>query len=149
MLTINQHGPHDAERPFADYLSRFIQSDKAYGDFLDKLKERKQRAGVVTFGDHQPEFTKGLFPEEAPRQLTHYEIRCVNFKCEGEPKKRVGDDQLDITLLAPTALEHFGFDMDDLSFYGKYLFEQCTADVTRCTDELRRKFNSAFSAAFQ
>ena len=30
--------------------------------------------------------------------------------------------------------------MDDLSFYGKYLFEQCTADVTRCTDELRRKF---------
>ena len=58
-------------------------------------------------------------------------------------------DQLDITLLAPTALEHFGFDMDDLSFYGKYLFEQCAADVTRCADELRLKFNRAFSAAFQ
>lgn len=149
LLTINQHGPHDAERPFADYLSRFEQSDSAYGDFLGKLTARKHRAGVVAFGDHQPEFTKGLFPEEAPRQLTHYEIRCVNFACQGEPKKRIGDDQLDITRLAPTALEHFGFDMDDLSFYGKYLFEECAADVTRCADNLRLKFNRAFAATFQ
>ena len=149
LLTINQHGPHDAERPFADYLSRFEQSDLAYKDFLDHLKARGHRAGVVVFGDHQPEFTKGIFPEEAPRQLTHYEIRCVNFPCVGVPKKRQGDDQLDITLLAPTALEHFGFQMDDLSFYGKYLFGQCAADVTRCAEELRLKFNRAFSAAFQ
>jgi hypothetical protein len=149
MLTINQHGPHDLERPFADYLSRFEQSDKAYGDFLTKLKARKKHAGVVAFGDHQPEFTKGLLSEEGPRQLTHYEIRCVNFKCLGEPKKRTGDEQLDIVRLAPTALEHFGFEMDDLSFYGKYLFKQCAADVTRCADNLRLKFNRAFAATFQ
>lgn len=149
LLTIKQHGPHDNDRPFADYLSRFDDSDRAYGDFLKALAERKKRAGVVTFGDHQPEFTKGYFPEEEPRQLTHYEIRCVNFKCVGEPKKRSAGDQLDITRLAPTALEHFGFEMDDLSFYGKYLFEQCAADVTRCADELRLKFNRAFSATFK
>jgi phosphoglycerol transferase MdoB-like AlkP superfamily enzyme len=149
LLTINQHGPHDTDRPFADYLSRFEASDRAYADFLDKLKARKHRAGVVAFGDHQPEFTKFLFQEEAPRQLTHYEIRCVNFACVGEPKKRVRDDQLDITRLAPTALEHFGFDMDDLSFYGKYLFEECAADVTRCAENLRLKFNRAFAATFQ
>lgn len=149
LLTINQHGPHDQERPFADYLSRFEQSDKAYDDFLKTLKARNKRAGVVAFGDHQPEFTKDLFPEQEPRQLTHYEIRCVNFKCVGEPGRRSGNQQLDITRLAPTALEHFGFEMDDLSFYGKYLFKQCAADITRCADGLRLKFNRAFASTFQ
>jgi len=149
LLTIKQHGPHDTERPFADYIARFHDSDIAYGNFLKKLKTRGHRTGVVTFGDHQPEFTKTMFPEEAQRYLTHYEIRCINFKCLGEPKKRDDDEQLDITLLAPTALEHFGFGMDDLSFYAKYLFDQCTADVTRCAKELRLKFNRAFAIAFQ
>jgi hypothetical protein len=149
LLTIYQHGPHDLERPFADYLSRFKASDTAYGNFLTALKARKKRAGVVAFGDHQPEFTKYLFPDEAARQLTHYEIRCINFKCVGEPKKRIGDEQLDITRLAPTALEHFGFEMDDLSSYGKRLFEHCTADIMRCADSLRLKFNRAFAASFQ
>jgi len=149
LLTINQHGPHDLERPFADYLSRFEQSDKAYDEFLKTLKARNRRAGVVAFGDHQPEFTKDFFADEASRQLTHYEIRCVNFKCLGPPRKRTGDEQLDITRLAPTALEQFGFDMDDLSFYGKYLFEECAADITRCADNLRLKFNRAFAATFK
>lgn len=149
MLTINQHGPHDAERPFADYLSRFELSDLAYDSFLQSLKDRGRRAGVVAFGDHQPEFTKSLFPEETKRQLTHYEIRCVNFACTGADKTPKSSDQLDITLLAPVALEHFGFKIDDLSFYGKYLFEQCTSDVSRCTQDLRLKFNRAFSAVFQ
>jgi hypothetical protein len=39
--------------------------------------------------------------------------------------------------------------MDDLSSYGKRLFEHCTADIMRCADSLRLKFNRAFAASFQ
>jgi hypothetical protein len=51
--------------------------------------------------------------------------------------------------LAPVALEYFGFEIDGLSRYGQNLFAQCAADVSRCAEEIRLRFNRAFAAAFQ
>jgi hypothetical protein len=149
MLTINQHGPHDMKDPVADYLSRYGDSDKAYGDFLDYLKSRGRRAGVVVFGDHQPQFTETIFSDRKVRELTRYEIRCINFICERPADIEKRPLQLDITLLAPIALEHFGFEIDEASRYERSLFAQCATDVSTCADELRQRFNRAFSIAFK
>jgi hypothetical protein len=148
LLTINQHGPHDRSDPVGDYFHRYGESDKAYEAFLTYLAKRGRKAGVVTFGDHLPEFATQVFDDDDRRELTNYEIRCINFACE-VPPDHVPGKQLDVTFLAPAALEHFGFEIDDLSRYGRSLFAQCTADVSRCAEELRLRFNRAFSVAFK
>lgn len=148
LLTINQHGPHDKSDPVGDYLSRYEQSDLAYEAFLDYLRLRGRKAGVVAFGDHLPEFATEVFDDDERRELTTYEIRCVNFDCEKLPGHEPAA-QLDVTLLAPVALEYFGFEIDGLSRYGQNLLAQCAADVSRCAEEIRLRFNRAFSAAFQ
>jgi hypothetical protein len=148
LLTINQHGPHSRTDPVGDYLARYAQSDAAYEDFLGYLTARGRMAGVVAFGDHLPEFATQVFDDDDRRELTNYEIRCIHFSCE-DVAGYVPDQQIDVTLLAPLALEHFGFEMDGLSRYKKSLFAHCASDVSRCAEELRLRFNRAFSVVFQ
>ena len=149
MQTIYQHGPHDPADPVADYIARFEQSDLAYEKFLNALAARGLPSGVVAFGDHQPDFTQSLIPSEKAREVTNYEIRCVNFDC-ASPKLQPGRaPQLDLTLLAPVALEEFGFVLDDLSLYQRTLFRDCADDVSACGDDLLIRFNQAFSPFFK
>jgi phosphoglycerol transferase MdoB-like AlkP superfamily enzyme len=148
MLTISQHGPHAAQDPITDYVERFDQADRAYGDFLDALTARGRRAGVVTFGDHQPEFTLRFISDEKKRHLTAYEIRCVNFACEGQGDAPA-QKGLDIVMLAPAALERFGFGLDDLSLAQRKAFHTCADDTDRCGEAERLEFNTAFSQYFE
>ena len=143
MLTINQHGPHDNQDPLADYMARFEASDKAYGAFLDALARRGRKAGVVTFGDHQPEFTARYLDDHYAWSFTAYDIRCVNFECA--PAGQRGARPLDVVMLTPLALEEFGFRLDGLSALQRKLFQACDDDITRCDESVRRQFNSAFS----
>jgi hypothetical protein len=145
MLTINQHGPHDIPDPITDYVARFAQSDAAYGVFLDALAKRGRKAGVATFGDHQPEFTARFLDDDYKRYFTAYDIRCVNFQCA--PGTR-GDKPLDVVMLAPEALEKFGFSLDDFSTLQRGLFQDCDTDIGRCNDDTRMQFNTAFSQYF-
>ena len=141
MLTINQHGPHDYQDPVADYLKRFTESDRAYGGFLHALAARGRPAGVVAFGDHQPEFTARFIEDGLPRYLTGYDIRCVNFKCT----RPVAGQAIDVVMLAPLALERFGFSPDGLSILQQSVFKSCSDNIARCDDAQQRKFNTAFS----
>jgi len=143
MLTINQHGPHDNQDPLADYMARFEASDKAYGAFLDALARRGRKAGVVTFGDHQPDFTARYLDDHYAWSFTAYDIRCVNFECA--PAGQRGARPLDVVMLTPLALEEFGFRLDGLSALQRKLFQECDDDITRCDESVRRQFNSAFS----
>ena len=145
MLTIIQHGPHDAIDPVTDYLTRFEQSDEAYGSFLDFLLLRGRKAGVVAFGDHHPDFTNSRMPDEHTKELTAYEIRCLHFNCTNKALARNKSRTLDIGVLTPIALEEFGFSLDDLSLLQKTLLGTCDADLSRCDETARLQFNSAFS----
>ena len=147
MLTINQHGPHDGEDPITDYVARFAQSDDAYKAFLETLAQRNRRAGVVTFGDHQPEFMANL--EDRPLwYFTAYDIRCVNFRCSDGSDPDRGAKTLDAVMLAPLALEKFGFTLDSFSAIERTLFQNCDDDVSRCSDAARLGVNAAFSKYF-
>jgi phosphoglycerol transferase MdoB-like AlkP superfamily enzyme len=148
MLTISQHGPHATQDPLADYIRRFDAADKAYGDFMDALKARGRRAGVVTFGDHQPEFTLRFISNVKARHLTTYDIRCVNFTCDGDGE-RPDTKPLDIVMLAPAALERFGFGLDDLSLAQRRAFHNCEGDTDACAEAERLEFNTAFSHYFE
>ncbi|MCC6912591.1 MAG: sulfatase-like hydrolase/transferase [Rhodospirillaceae bacterium] len=148
MLTISQHGPHATQDPMADYVQRFDTADKAYGDFMDALKARGRRAGVVTFGDHQPEFTLRFISSEKARHLTTYDVRCVNFSCDGDSDNPV-PKPLDIVMLAPAALERFGFGLDDLSLAQRKAFHNCEGDTDACVQDERLEFNTAFSHYFE
>lgn len=143
MLTINQHGPHDNHDPLADYVARFEQSDKAYGDFLQSLAGRSRPAGVVTFGDHQPEFTARFLADHSAWYFTAYDIRCVNFDCAKTSGR--GGRPLDVVLLTSVALEDFGFGLDGLSALQRSLFRDCDDDVTRCGEPARSRFDTAFA----
>ncbi len=146
MLTINQHGPHNVEDPFSDYLTRFEDSDAAYGKFLEALKVRGKPAGVMTFGDHQPEFTSRFLHDDITRFIADYDIRCVNFACAGSPGPHTR--QIDVVTLAPVALEQFGFTLDTFSQRQRAFFEACADDVDRCGETARLDFNKMFSPFF-
>lgn len=146
MMTIHQHGPHDPVDPISDYLKRFDASDRAYEAFLDNLQKRHRPVGVVAFGDHQPLFMGSVLKDDSKRFTTFYEIRCVNFACDKPADRR--DRELDITLLTPTALEHFGFELDEFSRYQQSLFAECTENITKCSEAARLKLNKAYSVAF-
>jgi hypothetical protein len=142
MLTINQHGPHDPQDPLADYVTRFEASDKAYGDFLGSLARRGRKAGVVAFGDHQPDFTARYLEDHYAWSFTAYDIRCINFACA--PAAERGAKPLDVVMLVPLALEKFGFTLDGLSVQQRDLFHDCDDDITHCGESVRMQFNSAF-----
>jgi hypothetical protein len=146
MLTINQHGPHEVKEPFTDYLARFQDSDKAYGDFLQALAARGKRAGVVTYGDHQPEFTSRFLPDDISRFKTDYDVRCINFTCAGAAGPQI--KPVDVTLLAPLALERFGFTLDSFSLRQRELLKGCEDDVERCDEAARLELNTAFLPFF-
>jgi phosphoglycerol transferase MdoB-like AlkP superfamily enzyme len=146
MLTISQHGPHATQDPVSDYVTRFDAADKAHGKFLGDLAARGRKAGVVTFGDHQPEFTLRYISDVKARHVTAYDIRCVNFTCEGETPTTKA---LDIVMLAPAALERFGFGLDDLSLAQRKAFRHCEDDTDRCATAERLEFNTAFSQYFE
>jgi phosphoglycerol transferase MdoB-like AlkP superfamily enzyme len=148
MLTISQHGPHATQDPLTDYIARFDAADRAHGDFLDALIARGRKAGVVTFGDHQPEFTLRFISDEKARHLTTYDIRCLNFACAGAEAAPV-EKALDIVMLAPAALERFGFGLDDLSLAQRKAFQNCEGDTDRCAEAERLEFNTAFSKYFE
>lgn len=145
MLTISQHGPHATQDPMADYVERFDNSDKAYGAFLDAVAARNRPTGVVTFGDHQPEFTLRYISDEKARYVTTYDIRCINFACPGAA---TDSTPLDIVMLAPAALERFGFGLDDLSLAQRRAFADCQGDTDRCVNNQRLEFNTAFARYF-
>lgn len=144
MLTINQHGPHDVKDPFSDYLGRFEDSDRAYQEFLAQVAARGRKAGVVAFGDHQPEFTARFLPDGLVRFQTDYDVRCINFACTGGQPVR----PLDAVMLMPAALERFGFILDEFSQRQRAVFQGCEDDVDRCGDAARLKFNAAFLSFF-
>jgi hypothetical protein len=147
LLTINQHGPHNQLDPISDYVTRFAQSDAAYGGFLDMLAQRGRKAGVLTFGDHQPEFMMRFLEDRTKWYTTAYDIRCINFACtrtiepEGAP--------LDVVMLTPVALKKFGFTLDDFSARQSVIFRDCMDDVTRCGNTARLAMNDAFSKFFE
>jgi hypothetical protein len=143
MLTINQHGPHEPQDPLTDYVARFAQSDDAYGRFLDSLAARGRKAGVVAFGDHQPDFTARYLEDHHAWSFTAYDIRCINFACATPPGHAAGP--LDVVLLAPAALETFGFSLDGLSRFQQRVFRECSDDITRCDESVRLGFNNAFA----
>ena len=145
MLTVNQHGPHDLSDPITDYLTRFKQSDKAYGEFLDYLLLRGKKAGVVAFGDHQPHFTDTLMPDAATKELTAYDIRCINFECANKVFGSNKEKTIDIVFLTPVALEEFGFKLDDVSLVQQKLLGSCLANIMHCNEVARLEFNSVFS----
>lgn len=146
MLTINQHGPHNFEDPFSDYLARFEDSDAAYGHFLEALKARGKPTGVVAFGDHQPEFTSRFLHDDITRFMADYDIRCINFECAGGPGPRI--KPIDAVMLAPVALEQFGFGLDGFSARQREVFQACGDDVDRCGEAARLNFNRMFSPFF-
>lgn len=143
MLTIRQHGPHDHQDPMTDYVARFEASDLAYGGFLDLLARRGRKAGVVAFGDHQPDFTARYLPDHAAWYFTAYDIRCINFACA--PAAHRSGQPLDVVMLTPLALENFGFRLDSLSMLQRKLFQSCDDDVMRCDESARSRFDSAFA----
>ncbi len=147
MLTISQHGPHATQDPMADYVARFDNADRAYGEFIDTLEARGRKAGVVTFGDHQPEFTLRYISDEKARYVTTYDIRCINFACGDAAKPTVKD--LDIVMLAPAALERFGFGLDQLSLAQREAFRNCADDTDTCVEAERLAFNTAFAQYFE
>ena len=149
ILTINQHGPHDTIKPVDDYLARFSESDKAYGEFLKALEQRGRRAGVAAFGDHQPEFTAKIFADESTWYATGYDIRCVNFSCASASDAAYVMQPLDVTMLAPVALQEFGFGLDDFSKYQHTLFQECMGDIAGCGESAQLKYNSAFAQFFE
>ena len=144
MLTIHQHGPHAVEDPFADYVTRFEDSDAAYGAFIQALAQRGKKAGVVAFGDHQPEFTARFLNDDVTRFITNYDIRCVNFECAAGPRIK----PIDAVMLAPEALERFGFALDSFSLRQREVFQACTDDIDRCGETTRLNFNAMFSPFF-
>ncbi len=146
LVTINQHGPHNIEDPMADYVARFADSDKAYKSFLESLARRDRRAGVIAFGDHQPEFTARFLDGVQPRFFTAYEIRCINFGCSGSTTPEI--KALDATLLAPSALQRFGFELDGLSLMQQHIFATCEANVDACEPATQMKYNTAFAPFF-
>lgn len=146
LVTINQHGPHDITDPMSDYVARYQSSDHAYKSFIGALEKRGRKAGVVAFGDHQPSFTPRFIDDEQARFITAYEIRCVNFAC-GDTASST-QKPLDAIMLAPEALERFGFGLDSLSHAQREIFSDCEANVDLCSTAARLKFNTAFAAFF-
>jgi hypothetical protein len=124
-------------------VARFAASDKAYGDFLGTLARRGRKAGVVAFGDHQPDFTARYLQDHYAWSFTAYDIRCINFACAAGAER--GSKPVDIVMLAPLALEAFGFTLDGLSVLERDLFHDCDDDITNCDEPVRMKFNSAFA----
>ena len=146
LVTINQHGPHDIADPMSDYVARYDASDRAYKAFIEALEKRGRKAGVVAFGDHQPSFTPRFIDDDQARFLTAYEIRCVNFACANGASQAA--KPLDAIMLAPEALEKFGFGLDSLSSAQRQIFSDCDTNVDRCSTAARLKFNTAFAAFF-
>ncbi len=144
LLTIRQHGPHSYRDPVADYMARFNDSSEAYRHLIERLAETGKTAGVVAFGDHQPPFMLTLGNYKNSNYITAYDIRCVNFECASTDVMKSSTRKLDITMLLPEALERFGFKLDGFSLFQKKVFSQCREDITQCSDEQRRHFNTLF-----
>jgi hypothetical protein len=147
MLTINQHGPHDGPDPISDYITRFEASDQAYGGFLSALQQRGRPAGVVTFGDHQPDFMANRHDREL-WYYTAYDVRCVNFACADRPLTPREDRQIDVVMLTPRALEAFGFKLDGFSALERDVFKDCDHNLSLCSEDARLRVNTAFAKFF-
>jgi hypothetical protein len=150
LLTINQHGPHDFNDPYADYLKRFEGTDADYAGLLRMIESRGRKAGVVAYGDHQPEFTARFFDDHDSWYHTAYDIRCIGFACT-PPAMLAGHDKapLDVTLLTSLALQTFGFGLDDFSALQLELFKDCVGNVAACDTATRQSFNAAFARYFE
>jgi phosphoglycerol transferase MdoB-like AlkP superfamily enzyme len=144
ILTIAQHGPHNVDDPMSDYVTRFVDSDQAYGNLLSALKDRGRPTGVVAFGDHQPEFSARFLTDRSKWYYTNYDVRCVNFDCAQTPTSNRGDKPLDIVLLPAMAFEAFGFKLDDVSALQRVAFKKCEDNIEHCDDDARWAFNGIF-----
>jgi hypothetical protein len=149
MLTISQHGPHNFDDPQSDYMTRFALADEAYGKLLQDITARGRPAGVVNFGDHQPEFLARFLENKTDWYYTGYDVRCLNFACAPSRLDNRGEQALDITLLSGYALEAFGFGLDGFSALHNDLYAHCSEDVAACDETSRLTLNSAFAQFFE
>ncbi|MBL8630422.1 MAG: sulfatase-like hydrolase/transferase, partial [Rhodospirillaceae bacterium] len=148
LLTISQHGPHEYTDPVNDFMTRFARADQDYADLLAALKKRGKPAGVVAFGDHQPEFMTRFTEDRKLWYYTTYDMRCVNFACAQTPAGKHTDKSLDIVLLPSLALEEFGFGLDDFSALQRVTFKGCEENIETCDEQARLAFNGAFQQFF-
>lgn len=131
--------PETLPNQVAGYLENIHYTDKALGDFFDKLKEYDlyDDSLIIIYGDHTPalseEFSIGsIYYDPLSNQAleTPIIIKLPN-QTEGEVYHGTGTN-LDIM---PTILDLVGVNTDNLMF-GQSLFYQIENDVERCPDHI-------------
>jgi len=136
--TINQHGPHKIDDPMGDYLARYGESDRAYGEFVKQAKKLTTRPIVfVTFGDHQPTMMSGL-SSPPPRYETSYQVECTEMSvCDFSSLP----EQIDLTLLATYVFQMLGFEKDNLMIAQTELAAHCPGDISACNPSILARYN--------
>lgn len=138
VFTIAQHGPHDGDDPAADYLQRFADSDRAYGEFVSSAQDVTERPIVfIAFGDHQPTMMADL--ESAPhRYETSFQVQCTDLSvCDLSSVP----DAIDVTLLASMLFNVLGFERDSLMKIQDELFAECRENVAACSEDVHARYN--------
>ena len=79
MVTMENHGPHDLLDPFSDYFRRLqIQSGKlvSFKKYLNRHYIDYENY-IVSYGDHQPAFTRSYLKDKLDRHTTFWSIDCI------------------------------------------------------------------------
>jgi phosphoglycerol transferase MdoB-like AlkP superfamily enzyme len=161
ILTIRNHGPHGDRdvatpqplrlieqrlgRPLADYLGRLDDSTQDFAQLRRRWLQSDRPRVIGWFGDHQPEFVRGLIDTVAdvnPERLTHnaaarhlgyltYYQLSANF---GGPLVTSSPDALDISFLGEELLSFAGLPLDAGSVAARDVASSCRGLLFDCAD---------------
>ncbi len=136
-ITIQCHGGYDFEgyestvhvenlsQPYEDvnqYLSLIRETDKAFDNFIDSIKESDKPTIVLMFGDHLPSLNDNFYTEIAnggnlgqfQKMETPY-IIWANYDVDFSDMP----DVISLNFMAPYLLKYAGIELDD---YFNYLY---------------------------
>jgi hypothetical protein len=126
---------------YAEYYLRLVEFAHAYAAFRGKLAAGGRPLLIVTYGDHQPSFTRQLLARaDADDRLfrTFYAIDPVNMAL---PSGFSAPRDMDAVFLGTMALAAAGLPFDDIFATRASLLSECGVDYYAAASVRKRQFH--------
>jgi hypothetical protein len=132
VLTIAQHGPHDATGdPHVEYMKRLESSATAYVDLMQALepKSSADRAWIAAwFGDHRPHLIEA--EDASKRYITWFNVRTL--PATAARPTPAPSPALDISFLNSVILERAGVRNSVSHTHASQMMRTCTDNYLSC-----------------
>jgi Sulfatase len=137
VLTIAQHGPHDATGdPQAEFMKRLESSAAAYVELMRALepKTSTERPWIAAwFGDHRPHLIEAA--DVSKRYITWFNLRTLPAAAAVQPAQEAQAPALDISFLNSVILDRAGVRNSPSHTHAKQMMRTCTDNYLNCPTE--------------